>query len=48
MVESNLIEGAQSFPRPIEELTYGQSITDPCIGWETTVQVVQEAYGLLG
>ena len=36
MLESNLVEGAQSFPRPKSELVYGQSITDACIGWDTT------------
>lgn len=48
MVESNLMAGNQSFPRPIAELTYGQSITDPCIGWEETEQAVRAAYGELG
>ena len=31
MVESHLVEGRQDKPE-----TYGQSITDACIGWETT------------
>ncbi|MGA0332947.1 MAG: 3-deoxy-7-phosphoheptulonate synthase [Kiritimatiellia bacterium] len=48
MVESNLVAGAQSFPRPLEELTYGQSITDECIDWSTTEQVVREAYQQIG
>ncbi|CAJ0751719.1 19887_t:CDS:2, partial [Entrophospora sp. SA101] len=41
MIESNLVEGRQDLP-PAEggNLTYGQSITDACIGWETTVQVL--------
>ena len=43
MLESNLVEGAQSFPRPLHELTYGQSITDGCLGWETTEALVREA-----
>ncbi|MCC5841833.1 MAG: 3-deoxy-7-phosphoheptulonate synthase [Opitutales bacterium] len=47
MVESNLIEGAQSFPRPASELTYGQSITDPCIDWATTEATLLEAYKTL-
>ncbi|MGB0992364.1 MAG: 3-deoxy-7-phosphoheptulonate synthase [Akkermansiaceae bacterium] len=47
MLESNLIAGNQSFPRPIEELTYGQSITDQCIDWETTESVVREAASVL-
>jgi len=39
MIESFLIEGNQP-AGPRETLTYGQSITDGCIGWETTVQVL--------
>ena len=35
MLESNLIEGKQKVTSP-DELTYGQSITDACIGWEDT------------
>jgi 3-deoxy-7-phosphoheptulonate synthase len=41
MIESFLVEGNQS-PGPLETLTYGQSITDGCIGWETTVTVLDE------
>ena len=41
MIESFLVEGSQS-PGPIDTLTYGQSITDGCIGWETTVDVLDE------
>ena len=48
MVESNLVAGAQSFPRPLEELTYGQSITDECIDWAKTEEVVREAYKQIG
>lgn len=47
MVESNLVPGAQKFPRPLHELTYGQSITDPCIGWDATVDVVHRAHRIL-
>ncbi|HTW11215.1 MAG TPA: 3-deoxy-7-phosphoheptulonate synthase [Solirubrobacteraceae bacterium] len=39
MLESFLVEGNQA-PGPLETLTYGQSITDGCIGWETTVGVL--------
>ena len=42
MVESNLVEGNQKFPRPIHQLTYGQSITDACIGWECTEQLMRD------
>lgn len=40
MVESNLVAGNQAFPQPKESLTYGQSITDKCIDWETTMQLL--------
>ncbi|MCP5535702.1 MAG: 3-deoxy-7-phosphoheptulonate synthase [Akkermansiaceae bacterium] len=43
MLESNLVAGNQKFPQPIEDLTYGQSITDQCIGWETTETIVLKA-----
>ncbi len=43
MLESNLVAGNQSFPRPVEELTYGQSITDQCIDWPTTESIVLKA-----
>jgi 3-deoxy-7-phosphoheptulonate synthase len=39
MLESFLVAGRQD-PGPRETLTYGQSITDGCIDWETTVQVL--------
>ncbi|MEX0324860.1 MAG: 3-deoxy-7-phosphoheptulonate synthase [Puniceicoccaceae bacterium] len=44
MLESNLADGNQSFPRPLEELEYGKSITDGCIGWETTANALAEGY----
>ena len=39
MVESHLTGGRQEL-RPGEPLRYGQSITDGCIDWETSVQVL--------
>ena len=35
MVESHLVEGRQDLKEG-EALTYGQSITDACIGWDDT------------
>ncbi len=35
MIESNLVAGRQDV-MPGVPLTYGQSITDGCIDWETT------------
>ncbi|APR06103.1 2-keto-3-deoxy-D-arabino-heptulosonate-7- phosphate synthase I alpha [Thauera chlorobenzoica] len=39
MVESHLKEGRQDL-MPGKELEYGKSITDACIGWEDSVQVL--------
>ncbi len=41
MLESFLVAGRQDLAGdPARELTYGQSITDGCIGWDTTVGVL--------
>jgi len=37
MVESNIGWGNQKVPEDISQLTYGVSITDACIDWDTTV-----------
>ncbi|MBN2352424.1 MAG: 3-deoxy-7-phosphoheptulonate synthase [Spirochaetales bacterium] len=47
MLESNLKEGAQKPKGDPSALTYGQSITDACIGWEETEQLLNEAYAEL-
>lgn len=39
MIESNLVGGRQDLI-PGQSLTYGQSITDGCIDWDSTVQVL--------
>ena len=36
MLESNLFAGSQAIPADRRELRYGVSITDACIGWERT------------
>jgi len=41
MLESNLIEGSQKLVSGTP-LTYGQSITDACIGWDETYQLLGE------
>jgi len=41
MIESHLIEGNQKISTS-GELTYGQSITDACIGWEDSVSCLEE------
>ncbi|AFY46276.1 3-deoxy-D-arabinoheptulosonate-7-phosphate synthase [Nostoc sp. PCC 7524] len=44
MLESHLYEGNQPINCQREELKYGVSVTDPCIGWEETEQVILAAY----
>jgi len=39
MIESHLVEGQQKCTNP-EDLLYGQSITDACVGWEETVELL--------
>jgi 3-deoxy-7-phosphoheptulonate synthase len=44
MVESHLLEGAQKFnpgKDDVAKLTLGQSITDACISWESSVPVLE-------
>jgi len=49
MIESHLRDGAQKFTPgkdDVRKLTYGQSITDACIGWadsEGVLQVLSDA-----
>ena len=40
MIESNIVAGRQDLI-PGQTLTYGQSITDGCIDWDTTVTALQ-------
>jgi len=44
MVESHLSEGNQPIPKNLAELRYGVSITDSCIGWETTERMLRWGY----
>jgi 3-deoxy-7-phosphoheptulonate synthase len=40
MVESNLVEGRQEIVAG-KPLKYGQSVTDPCLGWDDSVKVLE-------
>ena len=41
MIESNITEGRQDVPASGKAgLKYGQSVTDACISWESTVPVL--------
>ena len=42
MLESHINEGNQKLSDPAN-LAYGVSITDPCINWEETVELIKEA-----
>ncbi|TSA08160.1 MAG: 3-deoxy-7-phosphoheptulonate synthase [Comamonadaceae bacterium] len=42
MLESNLFEGNQKLGQP-KDLRYGVSITDACLGWDTTAACLRDA-----
>jgi 3-deoxy-7-phosphoheptulonate synthase len=48
MVESNLEEGSQPIPADRRQLRYGVSVTDACVGWETTERMLRHAYAQMG
>src|SRR5215471_70108 len=48
MVESNLEEGNQPIPTDRRQLRYGVSVTDECVGWETTERMLRHAYAQMG
>ncbi len=47
MLESNLNPGSQSLNGGLEDLEYGVSITDACIGWDETEVLLRDAYAKL-
>jgi 3-deoxy-7-phosphoheptulonate synthase len=47
MVESNLHEGNQPLVKDLSKLKYGVSITDACINWESTEELILKAHGRL-
>jgi 3-deoxy-7-phosphoheptulonate synthase len=40
MIESHLVEGRQDIG-PRDKMVYGQSVTDACIGWDDTAEVLR-------
>ena len=40
MIESHLVEGNQTIPKDGKPGVYGQSITDACVNWETTEEML--------
>ena len=47
MLESHLNEGIQNLTSDTKNLKYGVSITDECIGWDETSELIQWAYNKL-
>ncbi len=43
MIESNILAGNQPMPSDLAQLTYGCSITDACVDWETTEKMLLDA-----
>lgn len=41
MIESHLVAGRQDV-KPGQDLVYGQSITDACIGWDNTIELIEQ------
>ncbi|ATC24419.1 3-deoxy-7-phosphoheptulonate synthase [Caulobacter vibrioides] len=44
MIESNLVAGRQDIVQG-QALTYGQSVTDACVDWETSVRLLDDLAG---
>jgi 3-deoxy-7-phosphoheptulonate synthase len=47
MVESFIEPGNQPIPDDLTKLRYGCSVTDPCVGWDTTVEMLRSARPVL-
>ena len=47
MLESNLEEGRQDNTGTMNTMRYGMSITDACISWNTTEELILAAHNLL-
>jgi 3-deoxy-7-phosphoheptulonate synthase len=42
MIESHLVAGQQAIAKDLSQLTYGQSITDPCVDFDTTATMLRQ------
>lgn len=42
MIESHLNEGAQKIDSDLSKLQYGVSVTDSCVGWDTTIEMLEQ------
>jgi 3-deoxy-7-phosphoheptulonate synthase len=47
MLESNLLEGNQKLTDDPSQLRYGVSITDECLGWDQTEQILLQTHRIL-
>jgi 3-deoxy-7-phosphoheptulonate synthase len=47
MVESYLEEGSQPIPKRLAELRHGVSITDACVGWDTTERMLRHGHEVM-
>jgi 3-deoxy-7-phosphoheptulonate synthase len=47
MIESNIVAGKQAIPQDLSQLKYGCSVTDGCVGWDTTEKMIRDADALL-
>ena len=47
MIESNIVGGSQPIPEDLKQLVYGCSVTDGCIGWEETEEMLRKAHAEL-
>ncbi|EKD42464.1 MAG: hypothetical protein ACD_73C00143G0002 [uncultured bacterium] len=43
MVESYLNDGNQDIPKDLSQLKYGVSVTDKCVGWDVSVEMIKKA-----
>ena len=47
MIESNIFAGNQDIPKDLCQLKYGVSVTDKCVDWPTTEDMLRKAYNAL-
>ncbi len=47
MIESFLEAGSQSIPPDLSKLRYGCSVTDACVSWDTTVEMLRSSAAVL-
>jgi len=47
MIESFIEAGNQPIPEDLAKLRYGCSVTDPCVSWDTTADMLRSAHAIL-